>query len=285
MAYCQFCGARLDGAAHAQHVQRVQHAEHAPPPPPVPMPIPEVALPRDDQLRGGTSPESPLAMGREPARATARLVVIAQDGSRGRDYPLAHDQTDIGREEGSILLPNDPYVSPRHARVSRRGGQYFVKDLASVNGVFVRIRQPTRLQHADLILIGLEVLRFEVVNDAEKGLGPAVERGVHLFGSPAAPRYARLVQRTVEGVARDVFYLGRDETTLGRESGDLVFTSDPFMSRRHAALFRDTHGFAIKDLGSSNGTFVALRAEAPLEPGDHLRVGQHLFRLDVDGRG
>jgi pSer/pThr/pTyr-binding forkhead associated (FHA) protein len=195
-AICQFCGAKLTPESHEA-------------------PTPATAA----------QPQQAVA---------ARLVVIAQDGTPGRQYPLSEDQTDIGREEGSILLPSDPYVSPRHARVFQRAGRFFVRDLASVNGVYVRIRSAERLQNADLVLIGLEVLRFEVVSDAEKGLGPATERGTRVFGSPALPRYGRLCQRTVEGATRDIVYLGRDETVVGRESGDLVFTNDPFMSRRHA---------------------------------------------------
>src|SRR5262249_45684754 len=152
-----------------------------------------------------------------------------------------------------------------------------------VNGVYVRLRAPEVLRHGDLVLIGLEVLRFELVSDAERGLGPASERGTRIFGSPSLPRHARLFQLTVEGAPRDVYYLSRDEATTGRESGDLVFTADPFMSRRHASLTRDpaTGTFTLRDLGSSNGTYVAIRGERELVSGDHLRVGQHLFRLDV----
>ena len=211
-----------------------------------------------------------------------KLVVIGQDGKPGREYEIEAEQTDIGREEGSILLINDSYVSPRHARLQFREGRFFIRDLESLNGVYVRLRAPERLQHADLVLVGLEVLRFEVVSDAERGLGPAAERGTQVFGSPAAPRFARLCQRTVEGVTRDVYYPTREETVIGREVGDVVFTTDPFMSRRHAAIVRDpsTNTFNLKDLGSSNGTYLGIRGERELSPGDHVRIGQHLFRLD-----
>jgi pSer/pThr/pTyr-binding forkhead associated (FHA) protein len=221
------------------------------------------------------------------AQPAARLIVVAQDGTPGRDYPLAGDQVDIGREEGEILLANDPYVSPRHARVYRKDGRFQIRDLGSLNGIYVRLRGPVRLEHADLVLIGLEVLRFEVVNDAEKGLGPATERGTQVFGSPLAPRFARLCQRTVEGVTRDVFHLTRDETVLGREVGDIVFTSDPFMSRRHAAVTHDraTESFGLRDLGSSNGTYLGIRGNRSLEHGDHVRIGQHLFRIEIEGGG
>jgi pSer/pThr/pTyr-binding forkhead associated (FHA) protein len=213
-----------------------------------------------------------------------RLVVITQDGTPGRQYPIDAMQADIGREEGSITLPNDPYVSPRHARVHQQGGRTFIRDLGSVNGIYLRLTGPHPLQHGDLVLIGLEVLRFEFVTDAEKNLGAAVEGGTQVFGSPATTRHARLCQRTVEGITRDVYTITREETTLGRESGDIVFTSDPFMSRQHAVIKREpsTNAFVIHDLGSSNGTYVAIRTEVELRPGDHIRVGQHLFRLDVD---
>jgi pSer/pThr/pTyr-binding forkhead associated (FHA) protein len=132
-------------------------------------------------------------------------------------------------------------------------------------------------------LIGLEVLRFEIVSDSEKGFGPAVDKGTQVFGSPSSPRFARLCQRTVEGVTRDVFHICSNEVTIGRESGDIVFTADPFMSRRHAAIARNPAdgSFALRDLGSSNGTYLAIRGEVELAHGDHVRIGQHLFRLDV----
>ncbi len=268
MGFCQFCGAKLGDAIAVPEVQV--------------MPGPATAL-------GPAPAGSPFAAGtsfqfgaRQRHEERAKLVVIGQDGKPGREYEIEGEQTDVGREEGSILLVNDPYVSPRHARLQFRDGRFFIRDLESVNGVYVRLRAPERLQHADLVLVGLEVLRFEVVSDAERGLGPAAERGTQVFGSPAAPRYARLCQRTVEGVTRDVYYPTREETVVGREVGDVVFTTDPFMSRRHAAIVRDpaTNTFTLKDLGSSNGTYLGIRGERELVSGDHVRVGQHLFRLD-----
>jgi len=274
MAFCQFCGAKLADAAQAPPVQVIPasgaSASATGPAPGVPAPFP---------FSAGTSFQFGPSQRPEDR---AKLVVIGQDGKPGRQYEIEGDQTDVGREEGSILLVNDPYVSPRHARLQFRDGRFFIRDLESVNGVYVRLRAPERLQHADLVLVGLEVLRFEVVSDAERGLGPAAERGTQVFGSPAAPRYARLCQRTVEGVTRDVYYPTREETVIGREVGDVVFTTDPFMSRRHAAIARDpaTNTFSLKDLGSSNGTYLAIRGERELVSGDHLRIGQHLFRLD-----
>ena len=121
------------------------------------------------------------------------------------------------------------------------------------------------------------------MKDAEEGLGPAMQHGVLVFGTPATPRYARLYQKTVEGVARDVYHVRKLETVLGRESGDIVFTDDPFLSRRHAVIQVDPgkKSFTLADFGSSNGTFLQIRGDMPLKHGDELRVGQQLFRVSI----
>jgi pSer/pThr/pTyr-binding forkhead associated (FHA) protein len=259
----------------------------APPTPYNPIAVPSAAVPT-------AAPERAASV-RAPVRG--KLVVIAKSGADGPTYPIG-ETLDVGRAEGQLVVGEDPYLSPRHVRITYANGKLLLRDLASTNGVFLRLaparhmetRRPdgevaVPLEDQDLILVGQQVLRFEIVKDAESGLGPAIEHGTLLFGSPAAPRYARLGQRTVEGVTRDVYYVRKMETVLGRESGDLVFTEDPFLSRRHAAI-RVSEGpprkFSLIDLGSSNGTFLRIKAEVELVPGDHFRVGQQLFRVDFE---
>ena len=156
-------------------------------------------------------------------------------------------------------------------------------DLDSVNGVYIRLREPADLSDGDSVLLGQQVLRFEVLAETELPLGPATQHGAMVFGTPEVQRIARLVQYTTEGVGRDVHYLYRDETVIGREQGDIVFTDDPFMSRRHATITVDraNRRFVLRDLGSSNGTALRFRGERQLRSGDQFRIGRHLFRFEV----
>ena len=279
MLYCQFCGAQLRGDAHGGYaasaanpggmeprVEAVAHVDG----------FGAAAAQRGVQFAA-------TAQSGAAGEPVGRLVTIARDGAEGAAYPLSGDSVDIGREEGAIVLREDSYVSPRHLRLIRREHGWYAKDLGSLNGIYLRLRKPHALVDGDLLLVGLQVLKFEAVRDAEQGFGPATQHGTLLFGSPMLPRYGRLCERTVEGVTRNVFYLHRDETIIGRESGDIVFTDDPFMSRRHVSIRLDgaTATFTATDLGSSNGTYVAVRGEVPLGHGDFLRVGQHLFRVDL----
>jgi len=243
-------------------------------------------------LSGFTPPQNAPSFGAVAAAPSAalgipRLVTLLKDGSEGRSIPLTDKDQDIGGGEGDITFPDDPYLSPRHARIACRAGTYSVRDLDSVNGVYVRLREDAELRDRDMMLVGQQVLRFELLADGELPLGPGYQRGVMVFGTPEAARFARLVQYTTEGVARDVHYLFRDETIIGRENGDIVFTDDPFLSRRHAALRVDHAGrrFTLHDLGSSNGTALRIRGEHVLKDGDQFRIGRHLFRFEVGVAG
>lgn len=283
--FCKFCGARYaDAPAVAPAAVspapapafRAAAAPAAAAIDPAPAARPAPALEPAAQPPASTDPE-----------ARGVLVSILKDGSDGRRFPVYDEQTDIGRTEGQVVLGDDPYLSPRHARLAFRNGQPVLRDLDSLNGVYVRVRDPVDIGDGDMLLLGQQVLRFEVLAESELPLGPAMQHGVMVFGTPEVQRFARLVQYTTEGVGRDVHYLYRDETVIGREQGDLVFTDDPFMSRRHAAITVDraSRRFVLKDLGSSNGTAVRFRGERVLRAGDQFRVGRHLFRFEAGSGG
>lgn len=217
-------------------------------------------------------------------------MIIQRDGSEGGVFSLDAPQTDLGSREADIVLGDDPYMAPRHARIERRGETFILRDLGSINGIYMRLREPVDLTTGDMFLIGQQVLRFEVLPEAERRVGPAKQHGVMVFGTPELLRLARLSQLTTEGLERDVYYLYRDETVLGREQADIVFAEDPFLSRRHAAITmdRDNVRFTLRDLGSSNGSALRLRSERALRQGDQFRLGRHLFRFDLvpgDSRG
>ena len=48
----------------------------------------------------------------------------------------------------------------------------------------------------------------------------------------------------------------RDVITIGRDQQNDIVIAHPLASRRHATLERDEHGFLVRDLNSTNGTYV-----------------------------
>jgi adenylate cyclase len=84
-----------------------------------------------------------------------RLQLIFTLGARARAHDL-RDGMSIGRIEGNDVVIDHPSVSRRHAMIERRGGQLWVVDLNSTNGVRVngaRVSE-ARLTPEDRISIG-----------------------------------------------------------------------------------------------------------------------------------
>ena len=75
------------------------------------------------------------------------------------------------------------------------------------------------------------------------------------------------------------FVLDADLTGAGRHPDSDIFLDDITVSRRHAEIFRTDGGFAVRDVGSLNGTYLNRERidEAPLANGDELQIGK--FKL------
>src|SRR5437588_143592 len=71
------------------------------------------------------------------------------------------------------------------------------------------------------------------------------------------------------------FPLTADQITIGRESTSVVSLNHASVSRRHCVIEREGDNFKIRDLGSSNGTFVNGQPvnDKVLNHADQVRIG------------
>jgi len=71
------------------------------------------------------------------------------------------------------------------------------------------------------------------------------------------------------------FPLTADQITIGRESTSVVSLNHASVSRRHCVIEREGDNFKIRDLGSSNGTFVNGQPvnDKTLNHADQVRIG------------
>ena len=160
--YCDECGGPLGGSPRAVNAPVVA--------------ISEAAAASSSAAR----PAWGSAAAAVPAsQSGAHAILTIQRGrSAGKEFPLNDDESYIGRwDADSGIFPDvdldadDPEakVSRRHARITRRGEQYYIEDLGSTNGTFVNRgrrllpgdRQP--LNDGDEIIIGKTFLKFQVV--------------------------------------------------------------------------------------------------------------------------
>jgi pSer/pThr/pTyr-binding forkhead associated (FHA) protein len=223
---------------------------------------------------------SKLSLGDKPL---CRLISVNRDGTDGKIQTILEESVDLGRVEGALLYQDDPYLSNRHCRLFIKNDRWHIQDLDSLNGVFIRLNpgHSHELQPGDRIFLGKQLLIFEQLLDAEHEMGPAVENGVLVFGSPMTIPWGRLRQFTVGGITRDVYHLFRQRIIIGREDGEIIFPDDEFMSRSHLALLKKGNKVFLQDLESSNGTYIRIRSLNILNSGDMIRIGDQLLRFEL----
>src|SRR6184192_1516929 len=78
--------------------------------------------------------------------------------------------------------------------------------------------------------------------------------------------------------------LKADKTTVGRLEDNAFQIPEPSVSSHHCELTRRATDLLVKDLNSTNGTFINGEkvVEAVLKPGQILRLGQVEMRLETD---
>src|SRR5205809_373109 len=94
---------------------------------------------------------------------------------------------------------------------------------------------------------------------------------------------ARLVLLS-EGLTGRTFELKGEKTTVGRVSDNMFEIPEASVSSHHAEIHLRGNEVLIKDLNSTNGTFIngeKIASEAVLKPGQILRLGVVEMRLET----
>lgn len=221
-----------------------------------------------------SGPPVPLAV--EAGQSRASLVLIQPDGSEGQSFSLPGNVSTVGREAGA-LFSSDAYLSPSHAEFRFEGDDLVVRDLDSLNGVYVRIGADTPVELFDggIFRVGQEILRYEAPHAPD-----VAEDGSQLLGSPHGGYLGRLCLVVGRNTTAQCFPIGPQGIHLGRERGDVVFPEDGYVSGLHCRVHAEAGHVYLMDVGSSNGTFVRVIGESMVPPSTFLLMGQQLFRAD-----
>lgn len=213
------------------------------------------------------------------------LVVREADGNE-TEYDLEGEVV-LGRDEGADIRLGDGSVSRKHARIFVEDGLCYIEDMGSSNGTSIG---GNPVVGAVVLEIGREAeLGAFVVwvedPDAPEDVSGAVGSPSTVAGVPAmdggtyrGPAPTGDGAPTLEGLGGvaygQTFELGT-RNSVGRTEGNTIVLPDPSMSRGHAEVILRGSEIIVRDLGSSNGTFVndqQITQQAVFE-GDIVRFG------------
>ena len=188
-AYCEDCGARLSGGAPVASVPPPAPIQAIPVAPPAPAPparqagaVKCPACEAENTSGSAFCEECGASLGApsaQPAAAAVAAPAAAPAGPRleigGKFFLLDKDEMTIGRKSPADgifpdidLSDDDPeaFISRRHGRVVKQGGEFIFEDTGSSNGSFVNdTRVNASVQHplkeGDLLRLGKTELVFK----------------------------------------------------------------------------------------------------------------------------
>lgn len=212
-----------------------------------------------------------------------KLVIVSQESGE-QAVELAKEEIVIGRDRQCDIPLADGRVSRSHARLECGPDGCYLVDLGSANGSFLnggRVER-ARLSPGDIIRIGNSTLRFESL---QTDFEPDVTL-IDDLGDLEQTIARETVNMTVYDTTRPRVVvhmpgstwevpLVQERTTIGRQPGSDIVIDHGRVSRQHAQIERQDGAFVVRDLGSSNGTWLGNQAVEThvLADGDTFRIG------------
>ncbi|MGC9398145.1 MAG: FHA domain-containing protein [Anaerolineae bacterium] len=253
--FCARCGASLPGAGATSYCPQCR----APLRPGARF-CPACGFP----LSGGARSVQPQPV----VQIEARVLVARWPGGQTREHQLIQNIVHVGRGPTNDVILDYPTVSKRHFRLDLSSQPPQVTDLHSTNGTMLRGQRippgvPTAWQPGEILRVG--DLRGNSISLELKRAGP----------TPALHTYPLGMHRLAQ----------YDRVTIGRDPGNHIHLNHPTVSRQHAEIVQQGSAQLIRDLGSSNGTFLngqRVTQGTRLTMGDVIQIGP--YKLVYDGK-
>jgi len=196
---------------------------------------------------------------------TPPQITVNIAGESSHIYTLDRPQITIGRERDNDIIIHSGIVSRHHARLEETHGEYQLAVLpGATNDTYLDgelVVEPRLLHHNSVVRIGGE----------EAGMM------VNLTYNSPTDFAAQKPRGIILGSQVDI--------TIGRDPNNDIVLESPSVSRFHTQIERIGQRYQIKDLRSSNGTFVNDQRVSDVgwaKSGDNLRIASYRFVLGED---
>jgi hypothetical protein len=108
-------------------------------------------------------PRAAPVVGKKRGHRGPKTLVVTAGPLTGTKITLGDQPILIGRADDSTLVLTDDFASSRHARLTNRGGKWYVEDLGSTNGTYLdqqRVQGPLLVGPGQPIRIGQTALEL-----------------------------------------------------------------------------------------------------------------------------
>ena len=200
----------------------------------------------------------------KPVAAPPPQLVINEPGQEPRIFTLTAARVRIGRQEDNDIVLNNRFVSRYHAELEKRGDDYFLIPSSNISNTLLLngqpVMAPTRLTPGAKIRVG--------------GYAP---------GEIVALDYLEPMEEGGLGGRQIIRFADNKLMRIGRHPDNDIVLAAPIVSKYHAEVEKIGQRYRLRDLRSSNGTFVngqSISGEVWVHPGDAIQIGPYRFLVD-----
>jgi ABC-type multidrug transport system ATPase subunit len=170
------------------------------------------------------------------------------------------ERLSFGRGQDNDIVLKSGIVSNHHGFIVLKDRKCFIEDNQSTNGIIINQQKiiTEELKNGDIVRID------DLVNRNSEGIS--------------------MVYSVIKGEGnqkwRHYFINDSQSITIGRTEDNSIAVKHSSVSRKHAEIVKKASGFFLRDLGSTNGTFLngsAVSTEEELREGDVIFIGNTKF--------
>lgn len=176
-------------------------------------------------------------------------TIISLEAEQEIFLRVVKETVNIGRHSSNDIAIFDESISRHHAKIQLVNQEYYLSDLGSISGTFVRVEGNLSLEKGVIFEMGSTT--FEVIDSYFSLDSPC------FVGEP----YVFLV--VLEGMVKvGTKFVMCNNSTIGRKSSNKInFGDDIHLSNVHAKIVLISNKFVLEDMGSTNGIWHRLSSE------------------------
>lgn len=202
---------------------------------------------QDEDCEHNMVEEEQVPSQHEQASSDRVITVKSVEGPNELNFKIDAQGTKIGRHSTNQIVIFDESVSRYHAEIVCSGGSFYLYDIGSTTGTFLKVIEPLELQVGMIIEVGSYQLQTASVNICNESLKDSYVEFI-VYESP-------------EEMPDQPFVL-HNNSAIGRKTNNtLSFTDDLHMSNLHCKIYLIQDKFFLEDIASTNGTWLRLSRE------------------------
>lgn len=169
----------------------------------------------------------------------AELIIRPADGEQANNFYCINEKGGrIGRHSNNEIVILEESVSRYHAIIEYKDDKFYLTDVGSTTGTFIKLLSPLIMEERMIIEMGSNQFYVEkiVVKDEDNG---------------------EIYLRIIEGLHVDKEYIIENTATIGRKGqfgpNTITLIDDLHLSNTHTKISYFDSKFFLEDVGSTNG--------------------------------